>query len=547
MTTPLAELDVLAVDCQATAAHPGKGHLLEIGWSDVRASEPVSPVVAELVRLPRGAEIPRRVQRVTGLDEPALARGRLPEDVGSSLGEVARAIAHRNGMERCTTVIHYSRFEKPYLEWLEARAGTSFPLAIVCTHEIVKRLLPALPRRGLRAVAGYFGHSVLEMRRAEHHVAATVAVWRAAVSLLAETADVRTLEDLDAWLKTPHSRSKRSRAYPMSPTRRRAIADRPGVYKMLAASGDVIYVGKATSLRRRISSYFRERASHAEHILEMLSQARDVELTVTGSALEAALEESDAIKKLSPPYNRALRRRDRTIVFATRSLDGVAPSPSERHRLGPLPSGELWSALSSMKRAGTEASPGEALAVSAPYAPEAATYRAGLELFLAELGNTSLLAQGSKLWRESLEDAPEEEFQLKLQYDEGVERWTPEGVANHLNAIVERACHLVRRGHWLCLLSESTLVWEEPGAGEIALVIENGRVRARHHHFEPSAGFDKPFDERRSAFDLDTYDRLTVLTKEIRRLASEERPVRVVVGPDAVLEEDKLRSMLRWI
>lgn len=547
MTTSLAELDVLAVDCQATAAHPAKGHLLEIGWSDVRASEPVSPAVAALVRLPRGVEIPRRVQRVTGLDEATLARGRLPEDVGSSFVETARTIARRNRMEQCTTIIHYSRFETPYLRWLEARAGTSFPLSIVCTHEIVKRLLPALPRRGLRAVAGYFGHSVSEMRRAEHHVAATVAVWRAAVLLLAEKAGVCTVEDLDAWLKTPHSRRERSRDYPMSPKQRRAIPDHPGIYKMLAANGDVLYVGKATSLKRRVGSYFRERAPHAEHILEMLTQARDIALTVTGSALEAALEESDAIKKLSPPYNKALRRRERTIVFATRMLDEVAPSPDEAHRLGPLPSGELWSALSSMKRDRMEALPGEALAVPAPYAPEAATYRAGLELFLTELGTMSLLARGARLWRESLEDAPEEEFQLKLQYDEGVERWTPEGVANRLNEIVARACHLVRRAHWLCLLSESTLVWEEPGTGEIALVIQNGRLRSRHTRVEPSAGFVKPFDERRSSFDLDTYDRLTVLTKEIRRLASEGRPVRVVVGRHAVLEGDKLRSMLRWI
>ena len=40
MTTLLAKLDVLALDCQATAPNPAHGHLLEIGWSDIRASEP---------------------------------------------------------------------------------------------------------------------------------------------------------------------------------------------------------------------------------------------------------------------------------------------------------------------------------------------------------------------------------------------------------------------------------------------------------------------------------------------------------------------------
>lgn len=547
MTTPLAALDVLALDCQATAAHPSRGHLLEIGWSDVRASEAASPVVAELIRLPEGAQIPRRVQRVTGLDEAALAGGRPPEDVWPSVVETACGIALRNRVECCTTVIHYSRFEKPYLSWLASCTGTSFPLAIVCTHEIVRRLLPQLPRHGLRAVAGYFGHSPFEMRRAGDHVSATAAVWRAVVSLLDRATGVRTLDELDAWLRRPRPRTKPGRAYPMSAVKRRAIPDRPGVYKMLGARREVLYVGKAASLERRISSYFRPRAAHAEHILEMLSQARDVEITVTGSALEAALEESDAIKELSPPYNRALRRRERSLVFATLALDDVAASPSRAHRLGPLPSGDPWTALSSMGRDRADASPGEALAVPAAYAPGDATYRRGLERFRAELGSKSLLAHGARLWRESLEDEPAETFQLMLQYDEGVERWSPESVVHRLNAIVKRACHLVRRGHWLCLLSESTLVWDEPERGPTALVMENGRVRSRRSEPEPSAGFDKPFEDRRRSFDLDTYDRLTVLTRELRRLTSEDRTVRLVVGPNAALDGDKLRSLLRWI
>ena len=547
MTTLLAELDVLALDCQATAPNPADGHLLEIGWSDVRTSEPSSPIEAELFQLLEGAELPRRVSRVTGLDEAALAAGLTPEKVWPSVVKTARSIAERNRQPRCTTVIHFSRFEEPYLRWLEEHVGESFPLGIVCTHEIVRRLLPALPRRGLRAVAGYFGHSVSELRRASQHVSATAAVWRASVSLLEQKAGVRTLDELDAWLQGPRSRAKPTRAYPISSTKLRGLPNRPGVYRMLRGNGDILYVGKATSLRQRVSSYFQTRAPHAEHILEMLTQARDLELTVTGSALEAALEEVDEIKKLSPPYNKALRAGERSIVFATPALDHVSDTPEGEHRLGPLAGSDIWKAVALLRQNNLDTTPSEVLVVPESYAPEESTFRSGFERFRSELGTTSLLAHGARLWRESLEDDVEEEFQLEMQYDIGAERWTPEGVKNHLHDVVKRVANLVRRGHWLCLLSESTLVWDEPGEGEIALVIEEGRIRSRHDRFTAQAATYRTFDERRRSFDLDTYDRLTVLTKEIRRLVSQDRPLHLHVGPSATLTNDQLRARLRWI
>ena len=52
------------------------------------------------------------------------------------------------------TVIHFARFEQPFLRMLAAGV---FPLDVVCTRDIARRLLPDLPRCSLRALAGYFG------------------------------------------------------------------------------------------------------------------------------------------------------------------------------------------------------------------------------------------------------------------------------------------------------------------------------------------------------------------------------------------------------
>jgi hypothetical protein len=107
----------------------------------------------QLLQLPDGASVPKRVQRITGLDDDALVLGATAEAAWSRVLEAARVISDKT-TGRCPAVIHFSRYEERHLRWLHVRAGLSspFPFRIVCTHTIARRLLPELPRRGLRAV-----------------------------------------------------------------------------------------------------------------------------------------------------------------------------------------------------------------------------------------------------------------------------------------------------------------------------------------------------------------------------------------------------------
>lgn len=79
------------------------------------------------------------------------------------------------------------------------------------------------------------------------------------------------------------------------------LPDVPGVYLMKDAGGNVIYVGKATSLKRRVSSYFQR--PHEARIQEMVSKIRAIDYITKPTAIEALILEANLIKYYFPPYN----------------------------------------------------------------------------------------------------------------------------------------------------------------------------------------------------------------------------------------------------
>jgi DNA polymerase-3 subunit epsilon len=582
----LEDLHILALDCQTTGANPDKGHLLEIGWVKARAStleqpEDLQPQ-AYLAKLPAADEIPRTVARITGIGADDLKAATDQKMIWQELVRVSQDVAAGNPNKTCPAVIHFARFEEPFLRDLHQKyqsAGT-FPYQVICTHEIARRLLPDLPRRGLRAIAGFFGHAMPEYRRSADHALATVIIWKNLIALLKSEANISTLDQLLKWMASSAPAVRSRRSYPMDPELRRSLPDQPGVYRMLRANGNALYIGKAKSLKKRVSSYFRQSGSPGEHILEMLTQAYHLDFTETGSALEAAILETDEIKRQSPPYNVALRARQRHLVFCSRDLQHFARETNEDHPIGPLPSGNLNSALKAFailintkaatNPAGFEEIADTLLGISSEYVPERDCLREGVEIFrqrhqgVLQQGDPIriLTGLGARLWREHLErleleanteadvDATEAP---KTEDDRQV--WTPDDVAHLIESVMRRAAHLIRRSRWFCMLSEASLAWASAAAEDHdkillslkkGVVVQRGKLGVGEKTPVP-VGYTTPTDLRRQSIDLMTYDRLRVLTTELRRLVAEGRDVELRLRPTAKLGNPELEKVLRWV
>jgi excinuclease ABC subunit C len=104
---------------------------------------------------------------------------------------------------------------------------------------------------------------------------------------------------------------------------------KPGVYRMIAADGEVLYVGKARSLRSRVAAYTQP-TRLATRLIRMVSATRTMEFSVTGSEAEALLLENNLIKRFRPRFN-VLLRDDKSFPYIVIRRDTEWPQLA-KHR-----------------------------------------------------------------------------------------------------------------------------------------------------------------------------------------------------------------------
>ncbi|KAB7648647.1 excinuclease ABC subunit UvrC [Polymorphobacter fuscus] len=124
----------------------------------------------------------------------------------------------------------------------------------------------------------------------------------------------------------------------------RTLPARPGVYRMTDAGGDVLYIGKARSLRSRVTNYTQVNRL-SRRLQRMVSQTRDMTIVTTNSESEALLLEAQLIKRYRPPYN-VLLRDDKSFPFIFLREDHDFPRIS-KHRGARIGKGSYYGPFAS--------------------------------------------------------------------------------------------------------------------------------------------------------------------------------------------------------
>ena len=118
----------------------------------------------------------------------------------------------------------------------------------------------------------------------------------------------------------------------------------PGVYRMIDAAGEVLYVGKARQLKKRVQSYARP-GSHNNRIARMIADTASMEFVTTATEIEALLLEANLIKRLKPRYNVVLRD-DKSFPFILIARDHNFPQIL-KHRGGRSRKGDYFGPFAS--------------------------------------------------------------------------------------------------------------------------------------------------------------------------------------------------------
>jgi DNA polymerase-3 subunit epsilon len=285
--TPLRETTFVVFDLETTGGRAGDDMVTEIGAVKIRGGE-VLGEFATLVDPERG--IPPQVVSLTGITQFMVTGAPRMDTVLPAFLEFAAG---------AVLVAHNSGFDIGFMKAACERYGYHWPKAgVVCTVRLARRVLSRdeAPSCRLSALAQLFQTSTQPTHRALDDARATVEVLHRLLERVGPLG-VQSLEELLAYLPEVTSQQRRKRELAAH------LPNEPGVYLFRGPNEEVLYVGTATDLRKRVRQYFTA-SEGRRRLREMVALAVRVDSVSCAHSLEAEVRELRLLSAHKPAYNR---------------------------------------------------------------------------------------------------------------------------------------------------------------------------------------------------------------------------------------------------
>lgn len=234
-------------------------------------------------------EIPAYIEALTGIDNDMVRSAPLFRDIAADI----YCLLHDK-----IFVAHNVNFDFSFIKHHLSLAGYELQCKKICTVRLSRKLLPGHSSYSLGKLCSALNISISNRHRAGGDAAATATL----LTLLLKT-------DIEGVIAQTLSRSSKEQILP--PNLSRSQIDRlpqvPGVYYFKDHKGDVIYVGKAKNIQKRVCSHFTGNNTGRQR-QEFLKNIHTIDFEICGTELMAFILEATEIKRLWPENNRALKR-----------------------------------------------------------------------------------------------------------------------------------------------------------------------------------------------------------------------------------------------
>ena len=182
--------------------------------------------------------------------------------------------------------------------------GKTFTRKKLCTVRLSRKLIPGLQSYSLGKLCSSLGIGISDRHRARGDAEATVRLFEMLLQKPKAEAMIK---------KSLNARSQEATLPPLlSHEKVAGLPNAPGVYYFKNAKGEIIYVGKAINLKKRVLGHFYHKSNHE---IKLCKEVADIDHELSGSELVALLMESAAIKKHYPPFNRAQKKTIRQYAL----------------------------------------------------------------------------------------------------------------------------------------------------------------------------------------------------------------------------------------